>query len=394
MLIGRKMVVVGGGIGGLAAALALAMRGAQVEVIEQAGELREVGAGLQISPNGMAVLHALGVAGALRSLSVEARAVHLREHRTGGAVTSLDLRRLSDAGPWLLVHRGDLIDILAEAASDAGVFIRLDSRVAGVKNAVEGAHVDLENGDRIEADLVVGADGVRSVVRPFVDQGPAATFTGWAAWRALVPVEHPLAPEVSVHMGPGRHLVCYPLRDRKLLNVVAVVERADWVPEGWNHADDPESLRQAFSGFNPEVRQILDRVRDVRLWGLFRHPVAYPWQVGRIALLGDAAHPTLPFLAQGACMALEDAWILADSLSAADSVGAGLAAYQSARRERCVRIVDAANFNATAYHLNIGPVRALAHTGLRIGGRIFPGAALSRFDWLYRHDVTRPVSGC
>ncbi|GAB1362861.1 hypothetical protein MASR1M32_20970 [Rhodobacter sp.] len=194
-------------------------------------------------------------------------------------------------------------------------------------------------------------------------------------------------------MGPGRHLVSYPLRGGTMRNIVAVEERRRWTEEGWSLRDDPIELRLAFENFSPRVRGWLDQVEDVWLWGLFRHPVAKSWfrvlPEGAVAILGDAAHPTLPFLAQGACMGLEDAWVLADALDGQDGFAAGLRAYQARRGPRVSRIVETANGNARAYHLS-GVTRSLAHVGLRLMGKAAPGAALSRFDWLYGHDVTKP----
>ena len=192
-------------------------------------------------------------------------------------------------------------------------------------------------------------------------------------------------------MGPGRHLVSYPLRGGSLRNIVAVEERDRWAEESWTLRDDAITLRVAFEGFSPRVRGWLDRVEDPWLWGLFRHQVAGAWVKpmgqGGVAILGDAAHPTLPFLAQGASMGLEDAWVLAHSLASHDSPAAALAAYQSLRKPRATRIVAAANANARAYHLS-GLPRMIGHTGLRLLGRLSPGTMLSRFDWLYDHDVT------
>ncbi|MDY6860325.1 MAG: FAD-dependent monooxygenase, partial [Pseudomonadota bacterium] len=239
------------------------------------------------------------------------------------------------------------------------------------------------------ADVVIGADGLHSVLRGVLNPPAPPAFTGQVAWRATVPAEGAAAPRVTVYMGPGRHLVCYPLRGGTMINIVAVEERRAWADEGWSHTDDPAHLRAAFAGFAPEVRTLLARVDEVHLWGLFRHPVARHWHRGQAALLGDAAHPTLPFLAQGANMALEDAWVLAAALGGHDSIEAGLAAYQTARRDRCVRIVDAASRNARNYHLRFAPLRLAAHGALRLGGALAPAAMLGRFDWLYRHDVTR-----
>jgi salicylate hydroxylase len=191
-------------------------------------------------------------------------------------------------------------------------------------------------------------------------------------------------------MGAGRHLVSYPLRNGTLRNIVAVEERRQWVEEGWNLRDDPLEMRLAFERFSPRVQGWLESVDDVWLWGLFRHPVAKHWYGKNTAILGDAAHPTLPFLAQGANMALEDAWVLADCL-ARFGLSDGLPAYQAARKQRCAKIVQAANNNARAYHLR-APLRTLAHLGLRLGGAVAPGMALRKFDWIYGHDVTAPQS--
>lgn len=386
MLIGQDITVIGGGLGGMAAALACARRGARVMVLERADALRELGAGVQISPNGMAVLDALGVGDALRARSIAGRAVRLVDGRSGADVLRLDIGALP--GDWLFVHRADLLGVLADAAADCGVEVRTGHPVASVASEDDHAVLHLWDGTTHDTPLAIGADGVRSVTRAALGPVVPAGFTGQVAWRALVPVPDGTPPEARVFMGAGRHLVAYPLRDGRLMNVVAVQERAAWAAEGWTQPDDPDSLRAAFADFAAPVRDLLAPVRQVYLWGLFRHPVAPVWHAGRVVALGDAVHPTLPFLAQGACMALEDAWVLAASLAHHDRPADAFAAYQVARRARCVRTVAAATGNARAYHLR-GPVRALAHAALRLGGALAPDAPLKRFDWLYRHDVTR-----
>ncbi|WP_101066237.1 FAD-dependent monooxygenase [Roseovarius salinarum] len=383
---GIRVAVIGAGVGGLAAACALARRGAEVTVLEQAHEISEVGAGLQVSPNGFAVLAALGLGAALRGPAVRGRAVSLRDYR-GDEVLRLDLDRLARRDFWF-VHRADLIELLAQAARDAGVRIRLLQKVAQV---VPGAppKVKLANGAVVHADLVVGADGLNSKVRPAVDGPSRASFTGQTAWRAVIANDEGAGPVARVHMGPHRHVVSYPLRAGSLLNIVAVQERAEWAEESWSRPGDPKELRAAFSDFCPEVRGMLDRVEAVGHWGLFRHPVAERWHGDGVVLLGDAAHPTLPFMAQGACMALEDAWVLADALEAEGGQGAALSAYQARRRPRAGRVVAAANRNAWKYHLSSPPMRGAAHAALRLGGWLAPGAMIRQFDWIYGHDVTR-----
>lgn len=395
MLIGQRLTVLGAGIGGLAVALACARRGAVVEVIEQADGLREVGAGLQISPNGMAVLAALGVGARVAAEAPRGRRVWLVDGIGGGRVAKLDLTAIASPQPWCLVHRADLVAALGDEAAAAGVRFRFATRIAAVVVEPGGVRLDPEGGAGERHPLVIAADGVRSVARAALGPAPAPRFTGQTAWRALVPLEAPALPEVRVFLGPGRHLVAYPLRDGRLMNLVAVEERSDWTEEGWSHPDDPARMRAAFAGFGPEVRGLLERVTEVHRWGLFRHPVAEVWGraagaggLAGLAGLGDAIHPTLPFLAQGACMALEDAWVLARALAEAGTAAEAFAVYRATRRDRALRTVAAAGRNARAYHLR-GPVRPLAHAGLRLADRLAPGAALRRFDWLYTHDVTR-----
>ncbi|WP_292293822.1 FAD-dependent oxidoreductase [Marivita sp.] len=387
---GLDIAVVGGGIGGLAAALALRQRGATVTVLEQAEALTEVGAGIQVSPNGLRVIEALGLADRLTAGSVQGRAVSLRNGATGAEVARLDLTRLPADQRYLFVHRADLVDLLSDAARKAGVTLRLLQKVDTVKTGPE-PRIVLATGDHRKADLVVGADGLHSAVRPVVTDPGKPFFTRQVAWRAIVPNSTGHPAQARVHMGPGRHMVTYPLRDGKLLNVVAVEERAQWAAESWSRTDDPGILRKAFAGFDAEVHRILSQVEAPGVWGLFRHPVATRWHAESCALLGDAAHPTLPFLAQGANMALEDAWVLADALERAPDMASGLAAYQERRKARVTRVIDVASRNARNYHLSPGPVRFAAHTALGLLSRAAPGRMLGRFDWLYGHDVTRVV---
>jgi len=386
MLVGREITVLGGGIGGLAVALACAQAGAAVSVLEQAEAITEVGAGIQISPNGWRVLQALGQAEAVAALSPRAKAVRLRDFRRGAEVFPMPLSDRSM--PYHFVHRADLVAVLEAACRAAGVEIRLGVHVTQV--AVDGleTRLTLADGSLERHGLTLAADGLHSRARVVLNPKSKPFFTGQVAWRCTIPSDTPLAPEAHVFMGPGRHLVRYPLRDRHLVNVVAVEERDGWAREGWNHRDDPAHLRRAFTDFCPEVRELLDRAEEVYLWGLFRHPVADRWHEGALALLGDAAHPTLPFMAQGANMALEDAYTLRQCLAADPDTNNALARYQDLRRQRCMRIVDAASDNATNYHLRPGPYRMAAHLALKLAARHAPHAVTRRFDWIYRHDVT------
>lgn len=387
----QKICIIGAGIGGLTAALALRQRGATVCVLEQAEAIREVGAGLQVSPNGGAVLRALGLADQLRARAVQAQAVALRDYAAGRCVARLDLSLLQEQEPYLFVHRADLIDLLAQAVRAAGARLLLLQKVDTVVPASDGdkPKVILANGSEMTPDAVIGADGLHSKVRPVLNGTVAPFFTRQVAWRATVPntMGHP--DVAQVHMGPHRHVVSYPLRGGALVNLVAVQEQAAWFEEGWHLQDDPEAMRAVFADFGGMAAEILAAVTDVGKWGLFRHPVAPVWHKGRCALLGDAAHPTLPFMAQGAVMAMEDAWVLADALAQAPSLEAGLAAYQNRRQDRVRRVVETASKNAWKYHLANPTVRRMAHLGLRLASRAAPRQMMGQFDWIYRHDVTR-----
>lgn len=386
VLVGREITVLGAGIGGLTAALCCAARGARVRIFEQASEIREVGAGLQISPNGLKVLDALGLQETLDAASIRSKAVVLRDFAEGREILRMPLG--PDQG-FRLTHRADLIALLAKAAASSGIELHLGCKVDAVQ-LEPGARPEIRmaGGQTETAEILIGADGLHSQVRKAVDKPAVPVFTGQVAWRMVLPQSVPPDPEATVFMGPGRHVVTYPLRAGRERNVVAVEERDRWTAEGWTHQDDPMRVARAFASFAPQVRNWLKAAREVHVWGLFRHEVAPRWFRDGAAILGDAAHPTLPFLAQGANMALEDAWVLADSLAREESVEASFALYQARREKRVRRAVQAANSNARNYHLHPGPVRSFAHTGLGILNRIAPSLPLRKFDWLYNEDVT------
>lgn len=413
MLIGRDVTVLGAGIAGLAVARALALRGARVTVLEQAEAIREVGAGLQISPNGGRVIAALGLGEAFCAASLPSEAAQLLDGVTGAQVARLPIGEGTpphDPAAYRLIHRAALIDVLASGARAMGVQILLLQRVASVDLRGPRPVLTMATGAQVETDLVIGADGLHSKLRLALNNtaenntgannagenntgGGAASqppfFTNQICWRATIPAE-PNAPAFAqVFMGAGKHLVSYPLVGG-LRNIVAVEERARWVEENYALKDDAQTLRAAFEEFCPQVQGWLAQVEAPWLWGLFRHPVADVWgqalPQGAAAILGDAAHPTLPFLAQGASMGLEDAWVLADLLAQFDDAEA-LALYQATRRPRCARIVAAANSNARNYHLT-GIKRTVGHLGLRTISRFAPRQLLKRYDWIYGHDVT------
>ncbi|SOC14739.1 salicylate hydroxylase [Rhodobacter maris] len=389
MLIGRRVTVLGAGIAGLAVARALALHGAQVTVLEQADQIREVGAGLQISPNGAKVLRALGLGDALAAAGPATEAIEMLDGETGSRVIRLDLEKLRPGAEYRLVHRARLIELLAAGARDAGVEIRLSQKVEDVDLSAGRPKLLTAMGETIEPDLLIGADGLHSRVRRALNGEARPFFTHQVAWRALVPCDDAEPKVAQVFLGAGKHLVSYPL-GRGLRNIVAVEERWRWVEESWNLRDDPLTMLAAFEEFCPQVQDWLEAVREPWLWGLFRHPVARVWQGRGAVILGDAAHPTLPFLAQGAVMALEDAWVLAQTLAKYENDRVALGVYQSMRAGRCKAIVEAANRNARNYHLS-GFQRTLGHFALRTASVFAPGQVLNRYDWVHGYDVTKEI---
>jgi salicylate hydroxylase len=321
----------------------------------------------------------LGLDSAFDVTGITAQAVAPMDAISGKEITRFDLQ--TQKPPYRFYHRAALIDVLARACAAAGVVIQCNARITQVQTNGQFEVMGL----RHSPDLTIGADGLHSVIRPLLNGASEPFFTGQVAWRALVKTEQ-TDPIARVWMAAGRHLVTYPISNG-LLNIVAVQERSNWAAEGWHHDDDPGNLRQAFADCSWRVKSILADVEKVNLWGLFRHPVAEKWHAGSIAILGDAAHPTLPFLAQGANLAIEDAYVLARLCDKNTDPEQGLRSYQAQRRARVVKAIAAANSNARNYHLR-GLKKVVAHTGLRAMGKVAPNAFLNRLGWLYDHDVT------
>ena len=365
----RPVTIVGGGVAGLTAALAFARGGASVTLHEQAAEIAEVGAALQLSPNGMRPLRALGLGPGIEARGIAARAIVPVDGLTGREIARFDL----SSRDYHFLHRADLVGLLADAAREAGARI------------VTGSRVELGAEGLSDVPLTIAADGVHSHARAELDDDAAEpVFTGHVAWRAIVPHEAP--PEARLWMLPGRHAVTYPLPGGRL-NVVAIEERRSFAVDGWRREDDPANLRAAFGDAARDLRRILARVDRTHLWGLIRHPVPRRWVTEGMALVGDAAHPTLPSLAQGANLAIEDAYALARFCDGDASVAKALKSYEFARRPRVVRAIRTAERTIRGYHLRGAP-RLVARTGLAAMGRLAPEIFLGRLDWLYDHDVT------
>ncbi len=381
-----SVTVIGAGVGGLSVALALARMGTEVRILEQSGSLSEVGAGVQVSANGGYVLRALGIYNELFNLSVPAHGIELYDALSTKRVGLVDLTANAKGPEHLMAHRQDVISVLEAACRKAGVNILLSQKVSEI-TSFDPVHFNTDIGED-RADLLICADGIHSVGRAALLGDAAPFFTGQAAWRAVIhnTFNHPNV--ARIYMAPKKHAISYPIRSGTLINLVFVEERACWIKESWSQQSTREALQGAFQEFS-SVLPFLRDVQDPHIWGLFRHPVAPNWSKGRVVLLGDAAHPTLPFMAQGANLALEDAWVLADSLLNSESVEEGLQHYQSRRLKRVKRIIMMAEKNAWKYHLSFPPLRWAAHRAISALSRFAPRHMVGQFDWIYEHDVTQ-----
>jgi len=389
------VIVVGGGIGGLGAAFALARKGLRVRVLEQAPQFAEVGAGLQIAPNCTRILDEYGLLESVRRLGVLPARMVMRDALDGSELTRLDLHDVHRryGSPYVVIHRSDLHGVLLQACRERGVDLRTHHRVVAYQNTPTGARVEIEGGDAQEADLVIAADGLHSVARAqFVNDAPVNSC--YVAYRGTVPVDQIQGrqvdlSEVAVYIGPRCHFVHYGLRGGQMLNQVAVFQspKALRGEEDWG---TPDELDAAFAATCANVRQgILQMWRD-RRWPMFDRDPIMTWVFGRVALLGDAAHPPLQYLAQGAIMAIEDGWVLAEHIArhrGPDGIDydAALAAYQAVRAEHCRRVVLTARAWGDLWHLD-GLKRLQRNVILR-SRDVYD---YSFVDWLYGPTALTP----
>jgi len=390
-----KIVIAGGGIGGLSAAIALSKVGFEVEVVERAAALTEVGAGIQLSPNAMMGLTALGLIDPILSVASRPETLEMRIGRTGEKVFSIPIARDSKqhyGAPYLHVHRADLIEILRRAAEFAGVQIRLGARVSAYVRDDAGVRVGLDTGGIIPCDLLVGADGVRSTVRRQMFGPEDPHYTGAVAWRITVPAE--VAPDLPqsaiVWAGSGRHAVTYRIRRGELINFVGVIETERWRGESWDEPGDPVDLAHDFGGWAQPIPDIIAAAETCFVWALFdRDPLPRWSDGGQVTLMGDACHAMPPFQAQGAAMAIEDAVILAKCLSAHGVSEASLARYEALRKPRTSRVLASARSNMGVFHRSNALTQVATYGPMKLADRLFPAFVRSRQDWIYAYDVRK-----
>ena len=391
-----KVAIICGGIGGLAAALALTRRGIEVTVHEQSAQLREIGAGILLSPNALKAFRALGMERDAIAIGFQADYQFVRNWRSGRVITRQDRGAEVVAkfgASFLTIHRADLLDIFARAVPEARV--HLGTACTDVVPGETGAAARFADGSEVEADVVIGADGIHSVVRESLFGPDAPRFTGCVCWRGLVPVEAlpkgSRATEMTSWWGPHGHVVHYRVRRGELVNFVAHYDSDAWTEESWTRECDRAELFETYGAWHESLLRLFESSERYYKWALYDRDPLYAWGKGRVSLLGDSAHPMLPYLGQGAGMAVEDACILADVLArGADHPGAALREYERIRMPRTRRAQLGSRQRARENHL--ASPWAQIKRDLRLAWTHRFGADKTPFQtaWLYEYDVAAP----
>lgn len=353
--------IVGGGIGGLTAAACLLKRGIDVVVHEQAGALGEVGAGIQLSANATRVLDHLGLVDRLLAAGYQPASYQFRMFDTHEILQEIPLGEgyLNRHGvPYLSVHRADLLDALVSAVtSQKPDAIRLGAKLTGFAEDTDGVTLTFADGEEVRASALIAADGIGSLVRAEILGATPVNYTGDQSWRILVPADRlPVErrPEtVNICVGPGKHGVVYPIRHDGLVNMVGCVEYETWDEESWTNRWPWEEMKADYEGWHENIQAIIDHTdRDACFrWAMNNRPPVDNWRTGRVTLLGDAAHPSLPYMAQGGAMAIEDGAVIARAFKQEREVDAALDLYQRNRMARTARVVNESSANRAMFHL-------------------------------------------
>mgnify|MGYP001167878390 CR=1 FL=1 len=380
----KQIVVVGAGIGGLTTALCLKHFGIDASVYERSNDVTTAGAGIQLSPNANKVFSRIGVFDEVLALSRRCQGVRVFDYKSNSQLALFDYMKFKGDAAFFFCHRADLVGILYEACKKSNIPVHFNKKLEKIKNG----EVIFSDGSVSSADIVVGADGLHSNVRKAVIGEVTPIFTRQIAWRSIVPNSINQDDFSHVTLAPKRHLVSYPINDGSQLNLVLIKEQNEWQPDGWKHPEDPKVVKENFKDFSGETAKIIASIESVYKWGLFRYPMKKNWYNDRVILVGDAAHPTLPFLAQGAAMAIEDSFVLASKISKFQNLSVAFNEFQRERLPRVRRIISASAKNAHTFHLSNVISRLLFHFFLRLLTKFLPHLLVKRFDWIYDHNVT------
>ncbi|WP_324741198.1 FAD-dependent monooxygenase [Pseudomonas veronii] len=391
-----RIGIIGGGIGGIALARALQRQGIDFRLFERSSAFSEIGAGVQMTPNAVKALKALGVEDGLRQTGFLPEAMVGRNWQTAEELFRTPLKGTSVnayGAEFFHIHRSDLHAILCDGLDSN--LVTLGTQCTGVAQTDSSAIAFFEDGSTFEADLIVAADGIHSAVRKSIWGDEKPLFTGHMCWRALVPVaQHPLPfvnPDAAFWMGPKAHVVTYYVKGGAAVNIVAVAETNEWVKESWTERSSTEDLLDAYQGWHPDLTKLFSCTEPGQTykWGLFdRDPMAR-WSEGRVTLLGDAAHPMLPFLSQGAAMAIEDSYVLAQALKHYDcDVKLALQAYEKERQPRTSQIQLQARERGKTYHLSSAEDLRKRDQAYKEAQAKNSNAVGIRAEWIYEYDAT------